>query len=478
MDALSFVLGVQSRDLRSSQMKDLVFRPPNSSSRQKKLKASASIYYETPQGETIQFQRTISSAGVGDYRVNGSVVLYKEYEARLGEIGVLVKARNFLVFQGDVESLARKTPAEFVELLEQISLSAELKEPYEQALKAKEEAEADTLFSYHKQKGMKTERRILKEQKEEAERFDNLLHEKARLQADFYLWQLFHVEEDRKERENNLQELQAELQEKTDREQEQTATLKEAKKKASAARRQTQTADKHRVQLAAEVDKLEPSQIQVEEELKTFEKKIQKDEAQLEKKTQQASMHSHKLKELEDKAKLAKKDLKDLEEEYEEAKKEAAPDQVTLTHDQEEEYERVREAAAAASVQPRRRLATVNKQLESARARAANLASQTEGVRKRKAEVSQEVNELKERSEKVNQVRRKEHLIFIPSVTNQTISYLICSILIFSLEYGQDRHRSQGSGAGTSGVHTRKRTCGASAPRDRYRAGKNHWHSS
>ncbi len=29
MDAISFVLGVQSRDLRSSQMKDLIFRPPN-----------------------------------------------------------------------------------------------------------------------------------------------------------------------------------------------------------------------------------------------------------------------------------------------------------------------------------------------------------------------------------------------------------------------------------------------------------------
>ena len=28
MDAISFILGVQSRDLRSQQMKDLVFRPP------------------------------------------------------------------------------------------------------------------------------------------------------------------------------------------------------------------------------------------------------------------------------------------------------------------------------------------------------------------------------------------------------------------------------------------------------------------
>ena len=137
---LSFVLGVQSRDLRSSQMKDLIFRPPHAK-KNTKLKASASIYFESNEGETIKFQRTINSQGHGDYRVNGKVVTYKQYEEQLGEIGVLVKARNFLVFQGDVESLARKSPTEFVELLEQISLSVELKEPYEQALKAKEEAE-------------------------------------------------------------------------------------------------------------------------------------------------------------------------------------------------------------------------------------------------------------------------------------------------------------------------------------------------
>ena len=404
MDALSFVLGVQSRDLRSSQMKDLIFRPPHAK-KNTKLKASASIYFESNEGETIKFQRTINSQGHGDYRVNGKVVTYKQYEEQLGEIGVLVKARNFLVFQGDVESLARKSPTEFVELLEQISLSVELKEPYEQALKAKEEAEAATLFCYNKQKGMKGERRILKEQKEEAERFHDLLEQKQTLQTDFYLWLLYHMEVDRKERESHLEELKMELEEKQGAEQDHTVVLKDAKKKASAARRETQAADKQRVKVAANVDKLEPSKIQVEEEIKTFQKKIKQDEKQLAKKKEQAGKHSEKLQELDEKAAAAKQDLEELKEEYEEAKKEAAPDQITLTQEQEEEYEKVREAAQAASVQPRRRLQTVNKQLERTRARAADLATEIESVKKRKAEVNQEVNELKERSDRIGKVR-------------------------------------------------------------------------
>jgi structural maintenance of chromosome 1 len=421
MDALSFVLGVQSRDLRSSQMKDLIFRPPHANARQKsKLKASAAIYFDTPAGETIKFQRSIHANGSGDYRINGNVVAYKDYEAHLGEIGVLVKARNFLVFQGDVESLARKTPAEFVELLEQISQSSELKQPYEQALQQKEESEAATLFCYNKQKGMKGERRILKEQKEEADRFHGLLQQKQTLQSDFYLWLLYHMEVDRTEREKKLQELKGELEEKETLEQEHTGILKESKKKASSARRETQAADKQRVQLAGDVDKLEPSIIQVEEEIKTFEKKMKQDETALEKKTEQAEKHSDKLQELDQSIAAAQQDLTDISSQYEEAKREAAPDQgVTLTRAQEEEYERVREAAAAASVKPRRALAHVNKQLETARAKAANASNELEGVQKRKADVTREINESTERSDRMSKVRDR-------------INYLCADGLVYS----------------------------------------------
>lgn len=411
MDALSFVLGVQSRDLRSSQMKDLIFRPPGTKSKTKsKLKASAAIYFEKDEGEkeTIKFQRTIHSNGGGDYRIDGTVVTYKEYEEHLSEIGVLVKARNFLVFQGDVESLARKTPAEFVQLVEQISQSEELKVPYERAVQAKEEAEAATLFCFNKQKGMKGERRILKEQTKEAERFHDLLEKNQGLQTDLYLWLLYHMEVDRKERESTLEESSAELQEKQQAEQDHISVLKDAKKKASVARRETQAADKQRVQLAGEVDKLEPSMIQVEEEIKTFQHKLTQDQGQLAKKQEQAEQHNDKLKDLDEKIVAAKQDMTDLEQDYAEAKRDAAPDQATaLTSAQEEEYERVREAAAAASVQPRRQLTTLHKKLETARAKAANASSELEEVQKRKAEVNQEVRDLTERSDRVSKVRRR-----------------------------------------------------------------------
>ena len=200
MDAISFILGVQSRDLRSSQMKDLIFRPPGAA-RDETLSAKASLVYVEPEkkgeddtdneegveaddnspqkkkkkksrlsnklptGKTIIFSRMITSKGTGEYQINGTTVTFKQYEAKLASIGVLLKARNFLVFQGDVEAMARKNPKQLVEMFENISGSSELKEEYENALKAKEEAEQRTIFAFNKTKEHKSERRVLKEQK-------------------------------------------------------------------------------------------------------------------------------------------------------------------------------------------------------------------------------------------------------------------------------------------------------------------------
>ena len=173
-------------------MKDLIFRPPGAE-RDETLSAKASLVYvepsqddtddneeeeemrssqkqsrlskKLPQGKTTIFSRIVTNKGTGEYQINGKSVTFKQYEKKLASIGVLLKARNFLVFQGDVESMARKNPKELVEMFENLSGSAELKDEYERALKAKDEAEQKTIFAFNKTKEHKSERRVLKEQK-------------------------------------------------------------------------------------------------------------------------------------------------------------------------------------------------------------------------------------------------------------------------------------------------------------------------
>lgn len=414
MDAISFVLGVQSRDLRSTQLKDLIFRPPTASgfpaaALPKNLRCSATLVFETEDGTEIRFSRSISPAGVGDYKVDGKTTSRKDYEDELAGIGVLVKARNFLVFQGDVESLARKSPSELVELLETISGSADYKEEYEAAAQAKEEAENARLFLTKQKKTLEHERQQLKDQKDEADRFHALLEQKAALQTDLYLWQLYHLDQDRMEREAAATELAAELEEAAEHETEAAGVLKEAKKAASAARRQTAVTDKNRVQLTAAVDKLEPSIIQTAEEIKDLQKKLKQDEAQLAKKKMEEESHTDKLEKLNQDIEEYKQTLTDLVKEYEQEKEKLLEDAgdgvVHLTAAQEEEYERVREAAAAASAEPRRVLAGLNRKLDTARANVSAATAEYEEAKESLMQIKRDVKDLKERGASMTKVR-------------------------------------------------------------------------
>lgn len=408
MDAISFVFGVQSRDLRSSQMKDLIFRPPGKKNQSTaNLRASATLVFEDKHTkEETRFSRTISTHGVGEYKVDEATVTFKEYEDHLDKIGVRLKARNFLVFQGDVEGIARKTPKQLVEMLEQISTSYELREDFDEAHKANEEAQSATVFAYNKQKGYKTERRLLKDQKEEAERFHQMLEKKSNLQTDMYLWLLFHIHRDMAKREEAAEDLRTEVEEMEQTENKTSTSLKTSKKNASSARRATATADKKRVQLAVEVDRLEPSIIQTTEEIKNLKKKITGDDKSVAKMQKEAQEHTETLNTLEQEIEEYQETQTQLVADYEEVKKGAVgPDDVTLTEKQEAEYERVREAAAAASEEPRRKLTGLNRKLERARAKAADMTQEFKEVTERRNEASRDAADLAERRDKLSKVR-------------------------------------------------------------------------
>lgn len=108
--------------------------------------------------------------------------------------------------QGDVESVASKSPKELTALIEQISgaedyrlvcfacpptpwntkrvlnlpsliLLGNNRERYEELRKLKDEAEENTIFSLQKKKGYAAEKKQVREQKEEAERFNGKLEQ-------------------------------------------------------------------------------------------------------------------------------------------------------------------------------------------------------------------------------------------------------------------------------------------------------------
>ena len=104
MDAISFVLGVRSMQLRGAQLKDLIYAFDDKERDQKGRKAFVKLVYITGHGEELEFARVISSSGTSDYRINSKTVSWDEYNAKMKSLGILIKARNFLVFQASVLS--------------------------------------------------------------------------------------------------------------------------------------------------------------------------------------------------------------------------------------------------------------------------------------------------------------------------------------------------------------------------------------
>ena len=98
MDAVSFVVGLASRELRGKQLKDLIYRNTTDTGDEERS-ASVSLVYERDGKKTV-FKRSISTLGVGEYRVDGRAFKADAYFTRLKALGIHTKAHlGFLVFQ-------------------------------------------------------------------------------------------------------------------------------------------------------------------------------------------------------------------------------------------------------------------------------------------------------------------------------------------------------------------------------------------
>jgi len=96
----------------------------------------------------------ISTNGASEYKLDKKVVTYSAYNAALISLNILVKAKNFLVFQGDVEAVASQSPRELSRLIEQISGSLELAPEYEKAKEAQDKATENATFNSTKRRGI------------------------------------------------------------------------------------------------------------------------------------------------------------------------------------------------------------------------------------------------------------------------------------------------------------------------------------
>jgi len=229
MDAISFVLGIKSSHLRSSHLRDLVYRgrvlrtskingdgsatktvqddhadgdagsdedesQNGTQERRDPKSAWVMAVYEDDAGDNQLWKRAITNQGSSEYRINNRVVTAQQYNEALEAENILIKARNFLVFQGDVEAIASQSPRDLTRLVEQISGSLEYKADYERLKEAQEQALENQNYTLNRRRGINSEVKQYQEQRREAENYARKADERDQAIVTHILWKLYHFQ--------------------------------------------------------------------------------------------------------------------------------------------------------------------------------------------------------------------------------------------------------------------------------------------
>jgi structural maintenance of chromosome 1 len=282
MDAISFVLGVRSSVLRGSSLGELIYSSGNAQSGPEEDRAEVTLVFEYGTGEEkdqLRFSRAIvpSSSGTGfasQYRLDGKAVSAEAYNLKLESFGILVKARNFLVFQGDIENVAQMSPKDLTNLFETISGSAAHKKAYEAAETRLKDAESSMAVVFSKRKAIMAEKRQKKEQKTEAEKHIGLMAQLEEMKIKKILWKLYHLMEDQKKAEEGLSGLRQQLgvAEKEVKAAEDNAEKK--KRKHAGVAKEALLVDKKIRKKKNEMEKKSPEMIKIKEQIAHIERRI------------------------------------------------------------------------------------------------------------------------------------------------------------------------------------------------------------
>lgn len=250
MDAISFVLGIKSSHLRSTHLRDLIYRgrilktskinadgtategatnegeeaepaednedaaeSQSQGLRNDPATAWVMAVYEDDGGDEHLWKRTITNAGTSEYRINDRIVNAKAYNEALEAENILIKARNFLVFQGDVEAIASQSPKDLTRLVEQISGSLEYKAEYDRLAEEAEKATDEQAEQGLQRRAINTEIKQYTEQSKEVKDFEKKQDERDNAIIDHTLWKLYHFQRAIEEATEEIQKHQDEMKE-------------------------------------------------------------------------------------------------------------------------------------------------------------------------------------------------------------------------------------------------------------------------
>ncbi|CAF3146907.1 unnamed protein product [Rotaria sp. Silwood2] len=279
MDAISFVLGEPTKSLRVRKLSELIHGAPIN--KPVSNRASVSLIFVSIQtdrhGELDEHEKRFQRLIIGnasEYRVDGQQLSATEYTEELENMGIIPKAKNFLIFQGQVESIAMKTPKEFTAIFEELSRSGELRDEYEQAKQEKNKAEQDTHANFQKKKGVEKQKKEVRLEKEVAQKYAALKTQYDEQQLQLKLFQLYHNKQELIEKREIAEKKKDEVMKLEKRKEISDEEIKNKKKELAIYNKELATDEQKIKELEAQINKNRPTYIKAKENSVHHQKKL------------------------------------------------------------------------------------------------------------------------------------------------------------------------------------------------------------
>ncbi|XP_075269750.1 structural maintenance of chromosomes protein 1B [Opisthocomus hoazin] len=401
MDAVSFAMCEKTSNLRVKSVRELIHgahvgKPVSST-------ASVKMVYCEEDGEEKTFSRVIRGSCT-EFFINDKSVSRSTYISELEKIDILVKARNCLIFQGTVESIAMKKPKERTQLFEQISNSWEYAEDYERKKKKMQQAEEDAQFNYNKKKSVAAERKQARIEKEEAEHYQMLIKELDEERIQLQLFRLYHNEKNIDFVKKSLEEKNMEASTKKEALSRAEDAFRDKKKSLGVLNRDQQHMEREMKTLEASLVQQRSLYIKAKENTSYQIKKVEMSKKSLRDKEKFCDKEKQNIKELEIELNDIEKAWRAAEKKAEEKLQRAA--HIELEESQLERYKELKEIA-------RKKVATLTQQLEKLRWEDKADQERLKLNRRRKKEVEanikqtvEQIEEHKKRIEKLEEYVR------------------------------------------------------------------------
>jgi len=435
MDAISFVLGIKSSHLRSTHLRDLVFRGRvlrtskingdgsatmngvnghtdrdegsdgedraiGTQERNDPKSAWVMAVYEDDAGDRQYWKRTITNQGVSEYRINDRVVTAAQYNEALEAENILIKARNFLVFQGDVEAIASQSPRDLTRLIEQISGSLEYKADYDRLKEAQEEALEIQTSNLHKRRAINSEIKQYTDQKNEADNYAKKADERDQAIVTHILWKLYHFQRVIEESGAEIQKHQEELKEQRRGIEKYDKALEEAKRDQAKVGRDVSKSEKNIKQKEKDIEKKENGLVPIAEKIDITNKNLGKYNGRIAIISKERDVHASNVKQATKDLKVVEKAQAQWESDF---RKLAEQEGRELSETDLQTYNRLKEDVNKRTSEEQIKVDNLSRQQKADEETVKSLKSKVDTAEWQAQKLGDELDEVDERKDSVNQ---------------------------------------------------------------------------